>query len=600
MPLTITKETTLSQITDFLKEQGAGTDLLAKKDKDNNTILYTRSSSPEGFFRNIYDRLRSTGEGEERGTKFQKKRDLATETLAKFIGTMGEDVRNKLGQLDSKNITNNRFGEKEQWNLGNDVSDVWNSAKLLVGVMAEGKITSRSGSTLQLLSNLDSLTTRVTKLIEANMRVIDTVPDLVPNENKQAEGSRELAFVMEGKTVKVIAPNLTINGREFQPEEALGKGSFGTVVRYKSVEGDITVAVKLPATESLAAGQKEKAALELFNTSRMMEQNPNAVGFTSHVELKDGSVALIGDLMPNGDVSTLAKQVGQLKNDGVISDFERRIIALTVLKDAATGLANINDRGLTHGDVKAPNMMLSEDGTTKLIDLGEGIETSRIAPGYHVLAENPNYGAPEFLKMKEKAANRKNDTVTTEKNTMQGLVMAVYNSLSRAVGSLSLENRNKVTANFNQNLDAIKEKMEQHAPRLKNSDLKVGASFDTFGLGSAGFELLVGGLLTDGTERGDDIKMIDKWVNSGTNAVGPGGLREGTGQDDLDNLLNGMLSSNPEKRLTPGQVRDHEVMGHSAVGSDEARNLILAIKSGNQTDIEDAINALRMRHEMIF
>ncbi|PLL11004.1 hypothetical protein C0V75_17005 [Tabrizicola sp. TH137] len=601
MSLTITQNTKLSDIKDFLETQRSGKDVLARKDDEGNTVLYTRGTSGKDFFRNIKDRLRSEGEGEHRGTKFEKKRELATETLAKFIGTVGQEVQEKFSQLDSKNITKNRNGELQQWNLGAPVSELWASAKELVGAMADKGIASNSGSMQRLLSNLDSLTTRVTKLIEANMNVIETVPDLQPNRNEQIEGSRVLPFTLENKELTVDAPNLLINDTVFKPENVMGMGSFGAVVRYTSEDGKTTLAVKLPnkggiSDETLPENQSKKAALELYNTSRMMEQNPNAVGFTSHVELEGGYVALIGDLMPNGNIDTLAKEVRQLREDGVIGDFEHRIISLTVLKDAATGLAMINGKGLTHGDVKAPNMMLSGDGTTVLIDLGDGIETSRIAPDYHGLAQNVDYGAPEFGQMKDEAEVRKKKTLENEYKTMDGFVTQIFHSLGKVFNSLDLQKKTRVHEDFISNLSDIKNRLEKPAPRLANSDLKVGASFDTFGLGSAGLEFFLGGRLTQNNNTGQDAPFINKWVQSGTNAIGPGGLRESTGRTDLDNFLNGMLSSDPNKRLTPSQVRDHDIMNHTAIGSDEARKLILAIKSGKSSDIEDAILALRMNH----
>ncbi|TVR16583.1 MAG: serine/threonine protein kinase, partial [Planctomycetota bacterium] len=139
----------------------------------------------------------------------------------------------------------------------------------------------------------------------------------------------------------------------------LGQGGMGAVYRATQISMGREVAVKLIAPGK-AGG---KAAAERFM------REARAAGKVNHphvitvydVGQVGGTLYLAMELVTGGDAEQAAKAAG-----GRLP--ERH--ALEIIRDAARGLAALEEAGLMHRDIKPANIFIAKDGSAKLADLG--------------------------------------------------------------------------------------------------------------------------------------------------------------------------------------------------------------------------------------
>jgi eukaryotic-like serine/threonine-protein kinase len=145
----------------------------------------------------------------------------------------------------------------------------------------------------------------------------------------------------------------------FRVREALGAGGMGVVYMAEDLQLQRTVALKfmLPGyiTDETAAARflreaRAVAALDHTNICTIHE-----VGQTD-----DGQLFLAMSYYPG---ETLA---GRLTSRGPLPISE----ALDVTSQIARGLARAHDAGIVHRDLKPANVMLTADGTVKILDFG--------------------------------------------------------------------------------------------------------------------------------------------------------------------------------------------------------------------------------------
>lgn len=139
--------------------------------------------------------------------------------------------------------------------------------------------------------------------------------------------------------------------------EKLGQGGMGTVYKARHVKLKRTVALKL-----LSAGRMWEE-----NVSRF-EREMASVGQLSHpniVVAHDAGEAaghhyLAMELLDGADLSKLLRANGPLTVG----------CACELIRQAAIGLHHAHENGLVHRDVKPSNLMLTNDGAVKVLDLG--------------------------------------------------------------------------------------------------------------------------------------------------------------------------------------------------------------------------------------
>lgn len=141
----------------------------------------------------------------------------------------------------------------------------------------------------------------------------------------------------------------------------IGRGGMGMLYRARDERLDRDVALKfLPADLST----ERKARDRLLSEARAVAalNHPNVCAIHEIVETADGQMFIA---MPLYDGITLKEKLQQ----GRLSIEEAVSTAIQV----ASGLAAAHARGIIHRDVKPGNIMVSPDGTVRLLDFGLAI-----------------------------------------------------------------------------------------------------------------------------------------------------------------------------------------------------------------------------------
>lgn len=141
----------------------------------------------------------------------------------------------------------------------------------------------------------------------------------------------------------------------------IGSGGMGTLYRARDERLDRDVALKfLPST--LSADRKARDRLLTEARAVAALNHPNVCAIYEIAETADGHMFFA---MPLYDGLTLKEKL----REGPLSLDESVSIAIQI----ARGLAAAHARGIIHRDVKPGNVMLSPDGTVRLLDFGLAI-----------------------------------------------------------------------------------------------------------------------------------------------------------------------------------------------------------------------------------
>ena len=244
-------------------------------------------------------------------------------------------------------------------------------------------------------------------------------------------------------------------------------------------------------------------------------------------------------------------------------------------------VTSMHGADLVHYDFKGPNCLLDPEGHVKIADFGLSLKRSgRIRFDETKAIDNAFYKAPEIatLEAERRAIRDKPLNPDEMQGTHEG-VRRLFPSLDDSVIDLLTEN-------------VLKEGKD--TGDRKNADLlTLDQKVDAWGLGASALELFTGTLPFQHVQWNKEGEL-QKFAKGSTSALDTLGAAKLTSDDkDIDGLLNGMLASKPANRLSPRQVLASDPMKAAGVGSDEARALILALRSGDAGRITTARHALR-------
>ena len=169
--------------------------------------------------------------------------------------------------------------------------------------------------------------------------------------------------------------------------QRIGRGTYGDVYRAHDPRLDRVVALKLLRRREAGGDARESAVIE---EARLLARvhHPNVV--TVHgAERIDGRVGLWMEFLEG---HTLAEEVrlGGPRSAGAIARIGRELCG---------ALTAVHDAGLLHHDLKAQNVMRTQDGRIVLADFGAGQDSRGSGPGAGSppLIGTPAYLAPEVL-----------------------------------------------------------------------------------------------------------------------------------------------------------------------------------------------------------
>jgi serine/threonine-protein kinase len=195
-------------------------------------------------------------------------------------------------------------------------------------------------------------------------------------------------MLLQDSTCALYSPGMSLQAGEklahFSIETKLGEGGMGEVYRANDLKLDRKVAIKvLPdavanSVERLARFEREAKALAALN-------HPNVAGI-HQVEHDKGVHFLVMEL---AEGQTLA----QLIEAGPVPVEKALPVALQI----AEALEAAHDRGIIHRDLKPANVMISADGTIKVLDFGLARamdeEPGNSVPGASLASHSPTFTA---------------------------------------------------------------------------------------------------------------------------------------------------------------------------------------------------------------
>ena len=180
-----------------------------------------------------------------------------------------------------------------------------------------------------------------------------------------------------------MASKGTLLGGRYRVDSTLGAGGMATVFLCEDERLGREVAVK-----RLHAHSPTQTAQRFVREAKLGASlnHPNLVSVYDTVTDDEG-VLIVMELV-RGESLADALRRGPLETDE----------ALSVVRDVASGLDHAHSHGVVHRDVKPANVLLREDGMTKLVDLGiaTAADQTRITQSGIVLG-TAAYMAPEQL-----------------------------------------------------------------------------------------------------------------------------------------------------------------------------------------------------------
>jgi len=176
---------------------------------------------------------------------------------------------------------------------------------------------------------------------------------------------------------------------EYEILGELGRGATAVVYRARDRELGREVAIKVIRPKYV---DDDETVARLAREARTVAQlqHPNIVTLFAVRRVRDGSLALVMQLVPG-------RTLREILNEKGAWSFER---ADRVLRDVAGALAHAHERGIVHRDVKPENIFIDErTGRALLSDFGvaRSIESDSQLTATGTAIGTPSYMSPEQI-----------------------------------------------------------------------------------------------------------------------------------------------------------------------------------------------------------
>lgn len=175
------------------------------------------------------------------------------------------------------------------------------------------------------------------------------------------------------------------NGTPYTRHEVIGRGSYGIVYKGVHNESRATVAIKVlnldTAEDEVADIQKEIVLLQALKAGDAQ----NVVKY--HGSFLNGTrLWIIMDYCEGGSIRTLMKS-GRIEEKYI----------LVIIREVLAALAYIHKSDIIHRDVKAANVLVTNDGRVQLCDFGVAAQLAANHFKRNTFVGTPYWMAPEVI-----------------------------------------------------------------------------------------------------------------------------------------------------------------------------------------------------------
>ena len=159
------------------------------------------------------------------------------------------------------------------------------------------------------------------------------------------------------RNIENLQPGEIINGR-FKIERFIGKGGMGVIYQALDLKLERTVAIKILPLELRNDEVARKRFLREAQAASKLE-HPN--------------ICIIHEIFESDDINFIVMQFIRGKNLREILREQKNLpfpVFMNYARQMASALAFAHSQGIIHRDIKPANIMITDDGTVKILDFG--------------------------------------------------------------------------------------------------------------------------------------------------------------------------------------------------------------------------------------
>ncbi|KAH0551379.1 hypothetical protein GP486_007406 [Trichoglossum hirsutum] len=192
------------------------------------------------------------------------------------------------------------------------------------------------------------------------------------------------------------AKKLNVTPPPYKLLELVGKGSFGLVFKAKHQPTNQIVAVKMMNMDQMdqeyQVGDPTDAikdlTAEITALKELRESGAKNVNIMLDAFVLDNEMWIVAEFCTGGSVHALMKARPQI-------GLEEKYI-IVIARELAEALKWVHDVGMIHRDIKAANILISEDGSVQLCDFGVAAMLQTKDEKRQTILGTPNWMAPEL------------------------------------------------------------------------------------------------------------------------------------------------------------------------------------------------------------
>ncbi len=202
-----------------------------------------------------------------------------------------------------------------------------------------------------------------------------------------------MSFINTGKSQFLVQKNTRLKGSKiehYQIERVIGQGAYAEVKEaYCNIVSE-KVALKMYEKYKLIDPQKKR---NVIREIRVLERinHPNIVKLYDSIDTPR-QVVLVLELIKGKSLRNYIKE----KHQKILTEKE----ASSLIGQISSALAYCHNKSVTHRDIKMDNILIEDNGTTKLIDFGFSI-LSKKDVRLNMFCGTPSYMSPEIINKKD-------------------------------------------------------------------------------------------------------------------------------------------------------------------------------------------------------